>query len=273
MTFVDESVVNVALPKIQTDLGTTLAAMQWVIDAYALCMSALLLIGGAAADRFGRRVLFLIGLVIFTLSSIACGSAPDIAALVGARAIQGVGAALLIPCSLAIIGAAFDPQERGAAIGVWSGASAFAAAVGPLLGGWLIDHLSWRAIFWINPLIAIPTLWIAVLRLPESANPTAPAGLDWRGAVLAFGGLASLVYGLIAASRLGWQDVTVIGSLTVGTLLLPGFVLQERRSAAPLMPLRLFGSRSFTGVNLLTLFLYGALGGAFFFLPFLLIKA
>ncbi|MGH8304811.1 MAG: DHA2 family efflux MFS transporter permease subunit [Steroidobacteraceae bacterium] len=273
MAFVDESVVNVALPKIEADLGTTLAAMQWVINAYTLCMSALLLIGGAAADRFGRRLLFLIGLVTFTLASIVCGAAPGAAALIAARAIQGVGAALLIPCSLAIIGAAFDPEERGAAIGIWSGASALAAGAGPLLGGWLIDHLSWRAIFWINPLIAVPTLWIAVLRLPESGDPAARAGLDWGGALLAFGGLAGLVYGLIAASSLGWRDVTVAGSLTAGALLLAGFVLEERRSRAPMVPLRLFGSRSFSGVTLLTLFLYGALGGAFFFLPFLLIQA
>ena len=273
MAFVDESVVNVALPTIEADLGTTLAAMQWVINAYTLCMSALLLIGGAAADRFGRRRLFLIGIVTFTLASIACGFAPDIAALIGARAIQGVGAALLIPCSLAIIGAAFNEQERGAAIGIWSGASALAAGAGPLLGGWLVDHLSWRAIFLINPLIAIPTLWIAVRRLPESGDPSAHASLDWRGAVLAFGGLGGLVYGLIAASRRGWQDMTVVASLTAGALLLLGLVLEERRSRAPMMPLRLFGSRSFSGVNLLTLFLYGALGGAFFLLPFLLIQA
>jgi len=273
MAFVDESVVNVALPTIEADLGTTLAAMQWVINAYTLCMSALLLVGGAAADRFGRRLLFLIGIVAFTLASIACGLAPGIAALIGARAIQGVGAALLIPCSLAIIGAAFNEQERGAAIGIWSGASALAAGAGPLLGGSLVDHLSWRAIFLINPLIAIPTLWIAVRRLPESGDPTAHASLDWRGAVLAFGGLGGLVYGLISASRLGWQDMTVVGSLTVGALLLSGLVLEERRSRAPMMPLRLFGSRSFSGVNLLTLFLYGALGGAFFLLPFLLIQA
>ena len=273
MAFVDESVVNVALPTIQADLGTTLAAMQWVINAYTLCMSALLLIGGAAADRFGRRVLFLTGVITFTLASIACGWAPDIATLIAARVVQGVGAALLIPCSLAIIGAAFDEQERGAAIGIWSGASALAAGAGPLLGGWLVDHLSWRAIFLINPLIAIPTLWIAVRRLPESADPSAHAALDWRGAALAFGGLGSLVYGLIAASRLGWGDVSVVGALTAGALLLLGLVLEERRSAAPMMPLRLFGSRTFSGVNLLTLFLYGALGGAFFLLPFLLIQA
>lgn len=273
LAYIDESVVNVALPKIEADLHTTLASMQWVINAYTLCMSALLLIGGAAADRFGRRKLFLAGMITFTLSSIACGFAPNVAPLVAARAIQGVGAALLIPCSLAIIGATFDEHERGAAIGIWSGASALAAGAGPLLGGLLIDHLSWRAIFFINPLIAIPTLWIAVLRLPESADPAARAGLDWLGATLVFGGLGSLVYGLISAATLGWRDVTVIGSLTAGALLLLGFALQERRSLAPMVPLALFRSASFSGLNLLTLFLYGALGGAFFFLPFLLIEA
>ena len=270
MAFVDESVVNVALPKIEADLHTTLASMQWVINAYTLCMSALLLIGGAAADRFGRRKLFFIGLTTFTLASVGCGFAPNITALVGARVIQGAGAALLVPCSLAIIGAAFDEQERAAAIGIWSGASALAAAVGPLLGGLLVDHLSWRAIFFINPLIAIPTVSIAVRRLPESADPAARAGLDWLGAALVFGGLGALIYGLIASSALAWRNVAVAGSLTTGILLLLAFALQERHSHAPMMPLTLFRSRRFRGVNLLTLLLYGAIGGAFFFLPFLL---
>ena len=273
MAYIDESVVNVALPKIEADLQTTLASMQWVINAYTLCMSALLLIGGAAADGFGRRKLFLGGIITFALASIACGSAPSVAALVAARAVQGLGAALLIPCSLAIIGAAFDERERGAAIGIWSGASALAAGAGPLLGGLLTDHLSWRAVFFINPLIAIPTLSIAVRRLPESADPAARVGLDWPGAALVLGGLASLVYGLISAATLGWRDVTVVGSLTAGALLLLGFALEERRSVAPMVPLALFGSAGFSGVNLLTLLLYGALGGAFFFLPFLLIEA
>lgn len=273
LAYIDESVVNVALPRIEADLHTTLGSMQWVINAYTLCMSALLLIGGAAADRFGRRKLFLGGLITFTLSSIACGFAPNVAALVGARAIQGVGAALLVPCSLAIIGATFDEHERGAAIGIWSGASALAAGAGPLLGGLLVDHVCWRVIFFINPLLAIPTLWIALLRLPESADPAAGDGLDWTGAMLVFGGLGSLVYGLISASTLGWRDRVVIGCLTAGALLLLGFALQERRTSAPMVPLALFRSPSFSGVNLLTLFLYGALGGAFFFLPFLLIEA
>jgi EmrB/QacA subfamily drug resistance transporter len=273
LAFVDESVVNVALPKIESDLHTTLAAMQWVINAYTLCMSALLLIGGATADQFGRRRIFLIGVSIFAVASIACGAASDVQVLIGARAVQGAGAALLVPCSLALIGAAFDEQERGAAIGVWSGASAIAAGAAPLLGGWLVDHSSWRVIFLINPVLAIPTLWITLRRVPESRDPNAPPGVDWRGALLAFAGLGTLVYGLIASSELGWGNALVLASLLAGTVLLSAFVLAERSSRSPMMPLELFRSRTFSGVNLLTLLLYGALGGAFFFLPFLLIQA
>jgi len=273
VTFIDQSVVNVALPKIRADLDTSLASMQWVVNAYTLCLSALLLIGGAAADRLGRRKLFLAGMIIFTLASIACGAAPDVEALIGSRAIQGVGAALLIPCSLAIIGAAFEEHERGVAVGIWSGAEALAGGAAPLLAGLLIDHLSWRAIFFINPLIAIPTVWIAVRRLPESVDPAARARLDWRGAALVFSGLGGLVYAMISAAMLGWRDVRVVGSLVAGALLLLGFALEERRSSVPMVPVGLFASASFSGVNLATLFLYGALGGAFFFLPFLLIDA
>jgi EmrB/QacA subfamily drug resistance transporter len=270
---IDESVVNVALPRIESELHTTLAAMQWVINAYTLCMSALLLVGGAAADRFGRRLMFIVGVSAFAAASVVCGVAPGIGVLIGARAIQGVGAALLIPCALALIGAAYDEKERGAAIGIWAGASAISAGAAPLLGGWLIDHASWRAIFLINPLAAIPTLWIAWRHVPESRDPDARPGIDWRGALLAFLGLGSLVYGLIASSSLRWQDPTVIGPAAAGAVLLIAFVLTERSSASPMMPLELFHSRRFSGINLLTLLLYGALGAAFFFLPFLLIQA
>jgi EmrB/QacA subfamily drug resistance transporter len=273
LAFIDESVVNVALPKIESDLRTTLAAMQWVINAYTLCMSALLLVGGAAADRFGRRLIFVIGVSIFAAASLGCGLGANAEVLIAARVVQGVGAALLIPCALALIGAAFDEKERGAAIGVWSGASAIAAGAAPLLGGWLVDHWSWRVIFLINPLLAIPTLSITLSRVPESRDPDAPSGIDWPGALLAFAGLGSLVYGLIAASDLGWSDAAVVGSVTAGALLLGGFVLAEGRSRSPMMPLELFRSRVFSGVNLLTLLLYGALGRAFFFYPFLLIQA
>jgi len=272
MAFIDSSVVNVALPKMESDLATTLPAMTWVINAYTLCMSALLLIGGAAADQIGRRRIFITGLSIFAVASVGCGLAPGVEVLVLARAVQGAGAALLIPCSLAIIGAAFDEKQRGAAIGVWSGASAITAGAAPMLGGWLVDHGSWRAIFLINPLIAVPTILIALRHLPESVDPDAKKGLDGLGAALAFFGLGLLVYGLIAASERGWRSPIVIGSLLSSAALLVSFVMAERRSAAPMMPLNVFRSVTFSGVNLLTLLLYGALGGAMFFVPFLLIQ-
>jgi EmrB/QacA subfamily drug resistance transporter len=273
MSFIDESVVNVALPRIETALETTLPAMQWIVNAYTLCISALLLVGGAAADQLGRRRIFVVGLSIFAVASLGCGLAPHISVLIGARAVQGLGAALLIPCSLALIGAAYDEKERGAAIGIWSGASAVAAGGGPLFGGWLVDHANWRLIFLINPLLAAPTIWIALRHVPESRDPGPEQGLDWTGAALAFGALGALVYGLIAASHAGWAHVTVIAPLVAGGGLLFLFILAERRSRAPMMPPELFRSRSFTGINLLTLLLYGALEGALFFLPFLLIQA
>ncbi len=272
MAITDESVVNVALPSIQTDLGTTLPAMQWVVNAYILSMSALLLLGGVAADRFGRRRMFLLGIGIFAAASLGCGLAANVEVLTFSRAVQGLGAALLIPCSLAIIGAAFDESERGAAIGIWSGASAVAAGIAPLLGGWLVDHASWRAIFLINPVLAVLGVWIALRHVPESRDPQAPDRLDWLGATLVLAGLGSLVYGLIAASTLGWGSLTVVASVLGGVLLLVLFVVAEKYSSAPMMPLGLFRSPTFSGVNLLTLLLYGALGGAFFFLPFLLIQ-
>jgi EmrB/QacA subfamily drug resistance transporter len=273
MSFLDESVVNVALPKIETELATTLAAMQWVVNAYTLCMSALILSAGAAADRLGRRRIFLIGIAVFATASVACGLAPEVELLIGARAIQGLGAALLIPCSLAIIGAAFPEKERGAAIGIWSGASAIAAGGGPLLGGWLVDHVSWRAIFLINPLLAVATIWIALRHVPESRDATAAERLDRSGAALIFAALAGLTYGLITASTRGWGDSSVVAALITGVSLLVVFVWHEWRSPGPMMPLELFRSQNFTGVNLVTLLLYGALGGAFFFVPFLLIQA
>src|SRR5579862_9822412 len=273
MAFVDESVVNVALPRIENDLHASLAAMQWVVNAYTLFMSALLLTGGATADRFGRRLIFLIGTAVFAVASIGCGLAPTIHVLLIARALQGAGAALLVPCSLALIAAAYDDKERGAAIGVWSGASAIAAGAAPLIGGWLVDHSTWRSIFLINPLIAVAALWIALIRVPESRDAAAPRTLDWAGAVLAFLGLACLVYGLTASANLGLGHLMVLGPILASAALFLAFLRTERISAEPMMPLELFHSIRFSGVNLLTLLLYGALGGAFFFLPFLLIQA
>src|SRR5262249_26555580 len=201
MAFIDSSVVNVALPKMESDLATTLSSMSWVINAYTLCMSALLLIGVALADQTGRRRTFVLGLSVFAAACLGCGLGADVNVLILARAVQGVGAALLIPCALALIGAVFSEKERGAAIGVWSSASAIAAGGGPLLGGWLVDHTSWRAIFLINPIVALPTILIVLRHVPESVNPEAKQGLDLMGAVLAFLGLGLLVYGLIAASE------------------------------------------------------------------------
>lgn len=272
MAFIDSSVVNVALPAIGTGLRATVAVLQWLINAYTLSMAALLLVGGAAGDRFGRRRVFLIGVGLFAAASAGCGFSSNVAQLILARAVQGIGAALLIPCSLAILGAAFEEHERGKAIGTWAGASAIAAAIGPLLGGLLVDHSSWRYIFLINPFLALPILWMAWRHVPESRDPDSSAGLDWRGALLAFAGLGSLVYGLIASPARGWGHPIVIASLGLGALLLAAFVWEERRSAAPMMPPALFRSSMFSGVNLLTFLLYGALGGAFFFLPFSLIQ-
>ncbi|HXU34622.1 MAG TPA: MFS transporter [Thermoanaerobaculia bacterium] len=272
MAFIDESVVNVALPAIEADLHASVAVIQWLINAYTLSMAALLLIGGAAGDRFGRRRVFLAGAGLFALASAGCGFSTNVTQLILARAVQGIGAALLIPCSLAILGAAFEEKERGKAIGTWAGASSIAAAIGPLLGGFLVDHGSWRSIFLINPILALPILWMAWRHVPESRDPDSPAGLDWRGALLAFAGLGSLVYGLIASPTKGWGHPVVIATLGLGALLLAAFVWEEGRSAAPMMPLGLFRSSLFSGVNLLTFLLYGALGGAFFFLPFSLIQ-
>jgi len=272
MAYVDESVVNVALPAIEKDLSASLAAMQWVVNAYTLSLAALLLTGGAAGDQYGRRKVFAIGIGIFGVTSLGCGLASNAAVLIAARAAQGLGAALLIPCALALIGAAYEESERGRAIGIWSGATAIAAGLGPLLGGWRGDHWSWRVIFLINPALALPTLWIAIRHIPESRDAMAQQRLDWQGTLLAFGGLASLAYGLIAASGRGWGDGLVLALLLLGIVLLAGFLWQEWRSPNPMMPLALFRSPMFSGVNLLTLLLYGALGGAFFFLPFAFIQ-
>ena len=192
--------------------------------------------------------------------------------MIVARVAQGFGGGTTVPSSLAIIGAAFSEAERGKAIGTWAGFSAVGAAIGPLLGGWIVDHLSWHAIFLINPFLVVPTIWIALRRVPESRDASASPGIDWPGALLIFLGLGSLVFGLIAAPVRGWQDPAVIATVMIGMFLLVAFVWQEGRSRAPMMPLALFRSRTFSGVNLLTLLLYGALGGALFFLPFDLIQ-
>ncbi len=272
MAFIDATAVNVALPAMQRSLSTSLSAMQWVVNAYTLLLSACLLIGGAAGDRFGRRRVFIAGVVVFVAASLWCGLSPDVVHLILARAVQGLGGALLVPSTLAIIGASFEAEERGRAIGTWAAFSAITTAIGPLLGGWLVDAFSWRALFFINLPIGAITAWIAFLHVPESRDPQAPAMLDWRGALLVLAGLGSLVFGLIASSDLGWRHPAVIGTLAASPLLLFAFLRVEARCPAPMLPLALFRSRIFTAVNLVTFLLYAALGGALFFLPFDLVE-
>ena len=272
ISYIDESVVNVALPTIEADLKASAAVTQWLVNAYMLSLTALVLVGGAAGDQLGRRRVFITGIAIFAAASLWCGLSGNIAQLILARAVQGAGAALLIPCSLAIIGATFDEAERGKAIGTWAAFSAISAAFGPVLGGWIVDHTSWRWIFLVNPIIALPTILIALRHVPESRDPQAASGLDWPGALLAFLGLGVLVYGLIAAPGRGWSDALVSASILGGMLLLATFLWVEQHAAAPMMPLVLFRSRMFAGVNALTLLLYAGLGGMMFFLPFLLIQ-
>jgi len=270
MAFIDGSVVNVALPAIQADLAASIEGAQWVINGYMLMLGALTLIGGAAADRFGRRRVFALGVTVFTAASVACGLAPGTAVLIAARFVQGLGGALLVPSSLAMISAAFPEETRGKAIGTWAGFSALTTAAGPILGGVLVDAVSWRAIFFINVPLAAVTLLIAFAHVPESREE-ADAPLDWRGGLFAIVGLAALAYGLTAASQRGWTDPSVLGPLVGSVVMLVAFVWWEARAAAPMLPLALFRSPIFTAANVLTLLLYFALSGAFFFLPFNLI--
>ena len=272
MAFIDGTVVNVALPALQRDLGATATGLQWVVEAYALLFSALLLVGGSLGDQFGRRRTYAIGIILFTLMSVGCGLARSMPQLILARALQGVGAALLVPGSLALISASFPEKERGRAIGTWSGFSAITAALGPVFGGWLIEHLSWRWAFLMNVPIASAVLVLLVWKVPESRDPEATHHLDVPGAALVTLGLGGVVYGLIESSRLGWNDPRIVIGFLGGVAALVVFVLVEARSRRPMLPLSLFRSRTFAGANLLTLFLYGALGATFFFLPLDLIQ-
>jgi EmrB/QacA subfamily drug resistance transporter len=271
MAFIDSTAVNVALPALQRDLRATVADMQWVIEAYALLLAALLLVGGSMGDRYGRRKVFIIGVAIFALASTWCGFAPDIRQLIVARAVQGLGAALLIPGSLAIISSSFPEEERGRAIGTWSGFSAITAAIGPVLGGWMIEQISWRAVFFINLPLAILVVVISFWHVPESSNDE-KGRLDWLGAILTALGLGTLIYGLIESSELGFAHPAVFSTLAAAVVILAIFVVVEARVRNPMLPFALFRSRTFTGANLLTLFLYGALGGTLFFLPLNLIQ-
>jgi EmrB/QacA subfamily drug resistance transporter len=271
MAFIDGTVVNVALPVLQQALGATAAQVQWVVESYAVALAALLLLGGALADKVGRRRIFAVGVALFALASAGCALSPSINWLIAARAVQGLGGALLVPTSLALLGAGFPADRRGQAIGQWSAFSAATAGLGPVLGGWLIQVASWRWVFWINIPIAVATLAITLRWVPESRDEKARR-LDLPGAVLATLGLGGLVFGLLEGPRLGFVHPAILTGLIGGGLMLVAFGLVEERSAEPMVPLDLFRSRTFAGANLLTLLLYAALGGAFFFVPFDLIQ-
>jgi EmrB/QacA subfamily drug resistance transporter len=269
MAFIDGTVVNVALPALQAALHATVTDMQWVVEAYALLLASLLLLSGSLGDLYGRRKIFLCGVVLFAGASIACGLAPSIAALIIARGFQGVGAALLVPGSLAIISASFSESERGRAIGTWSGFTAITAAIGPVLGGWLVTNVSWRWVFFINIPIALVVVWLTLWRVPESRNESASRHLDWPGACLATLGLGAITFALIEA-RGGGMAIWICGIGGIAALI--AFFFVEARSPAPMMSLHLFRSRDFSGANLLTFFLYAALGGTLFFFPLNLIQ-
>ena len=267
--FIDGSVVNVALPAIGSGLGTDFATVQWVVNGYMLALASLILIGGAAGDRFGRRRVFMLGLVAFAAASLACAIAPSPQALVAARVAQGVAAALLVPASLAIIGAAYSGEARGAAIGTWAAAGALTTALGPPLGGWLVDTVGWRAIFLINVPVAAAAAILA-LKLPVDSRTQDAGSLDALGAALAVAALGLLSYGLVALGEGERAAGTIALAASVPTMLL--FVRVESRAAAPMMPLGLFGNPIFAGANGLTVLLYAALSGALFLLPFMLIE-
>lgn len=272
MAFVDGSVVNVALPVLQKGLNASAPQVLWVVEAYMLFLSSLVLVGGSLGDRIGRRRVFLAGVALFAAASAACGLAPGVGALIVARAVQGIGAALLIPSSLAILGSVFPAGERGRAIGIWSSLTAIAGVIGPLLGGWLVQVFSWRAVFFVNLPIAAAVAGITFAKVPESRNARAKS-LDLSGALLATLGLGALVFGLIEAPTAGWQAPRVWVTLSTSVAALCAFAAVERRSRQPMVPGELLRNRAFVGANLLTLFLYAALSEAFFFLPFDLIQA
>jgi EmrB/QacA subfamily drug resistance transporter len=272
MAFIDGSVVNIALPAIQQALHADAASTQWIVNAYLLLLGALVLVGGSAADLYGRRRIFLLGTAVFTTASIACGLAPNITLLVVSRAVQGLGAALLTPASLAMLGATFDQHERSHAIGIWAGVGALTSAAGPVLGGWLVDHVSWRAIFLLNVPLAIAAAGLAIFFASESRDDKAKR-LDWVGAVAVAIGLAAITWGLSAIPASGFHDTNVLAALGVGAAFLLSFVAIEAQfHERAMMPLSLYRSRNFSGTNALTLLLYFALGGALYYLPFGLIR-
>ncbi|WP_134766112.1 MFS transporter [Nocardioides sp. 1609] len=259
---IDATVVNVALPALGDDLGADFAALQWTVTAYALTLASFILLGGTLGDRFGRRRVFVVGVVWFALASLACGLAKDVGTLVAARAVQGIGAALLTPGSLAILQVSFRPADRARAIGAWSGLGGVATAIGPLLGGWLVDTVSWRWVFLVNLPLAVVVVWLAARHVPETRDPAAAGTpIDWAGGLVGALALAGATYALIES---GGGAAVVAG--VVGALAAVGFVLRERRARYPILPLGVFRTAQFSAVNAVTFLVYGGFGVVFFLL-------
>ncbi|MGD0360761.1 MAG: MFS transporter [Bryobacteraceae bacterium] len=263
MAFIDGTVVNVALPALQSALHATLADVQWVVESYALFLAALIMIGGSLGDRYGHREIFASGLALFSVASAWCGLAPNIGQLIVARGVQGIGGALLVPGSLALISAGFSKSERGRAIGTWSGFTSITAAIGPVLGGWFTQHGSWRWVFFINLPLGVVALTLTLWKVPESKASADGQPFDWTGGLLAAMGFGGIVFGLIESTPV---------AAVAGGVVLTALLFWEARSSSPMVPLGLFRSRDFTGANLLTLFLYAALSGVLFFFPLNLIQ-
>lgn len=269
MAFLDGTIVNVALPHLGAELDASLAGLQWTVNGYMLTLAAFVLLGGSLGDRYGRRRVFVIGVLWFTAASVLCGLAVSVELLVAARVFQGLGAALLVPGSLALLQASFHPDERGKAIGAWTGLAGVATAAGPFVGGWLIDAISWRAIFFLNAPLALVAVFAALRWVPESRTPPGPEAerFDVAGALLAAVGLAGVTYALIEAAERGLGARSVLVSAAVGAVASVLFVLVERRrGAAAMLPLSIFSSRLFSALNIYTVAVYAALGGLSFFL-------
>lgn len=270
LVFIDGTVVSIALPIIQTGFHATTFDAQWVIEGYTLVLGALMLLCGALGDRYGRKKIFIIGVVIFAIGSILCGLSPSMPALIGARVLQGIGGTMLAPASLALLGASFEGPDRGRAIGTWSGLTAVAGAIGPVAGGTIVDHLGWRWVFFINIPIAIAVVAIALRHMRESRDEGETGRLDLVGSLLITAALGAIVYAFVVSGLDGWTPRAII-TLVAGALGLAAFWFVERTIANPILPFGLFANRAFTGINLMTFLLYGSLGGLFFFLPFVMI--
>jgi EmrB/QacA subfamily drug resistance transporter len=265
MIMLDNTVVNVALPSIERDLHVSIASLEWIVTAYALTFAALMITGGKLADVYGRRRIFIVGIVVFTLSSLACGLAPSAGFLIGARAVQGIGAALMNPATLSIITATFPPKERGQAIGIWAGVSALALAIGPLAGGLIVDNINWHWIFYVNVPVGIAGIFASLIFIKESRDTSHEQSIDLPGLATSGLGLFALSYGLIEGNQHGWGSVEIVSLFVAAVLLLAGFVMVERHQRLPMLDLSLFRSGAFTGANLVAMLVSLGMFGVFFF--------